>query len=111
MNENQMGVILEEVRDMFKTLAEGQRTIENRLGKVEEGQKALEEGQKALEGRQRALEGRQKTLENGQRALESDMKTVKEDLQIIKLFVMAADNSFNDYEVRIKALEKKTVNL
>ena len=33
MNENQVGVILEEVRDMFKTLAEGQRIIENRLGK------------------------------------------------------------------------------
>ena len=50
MNENQVGVILEEVRDMFKTLAEGQR---------------------------------------------------------IKSFVIAADNSFNNYESRIKALEKK----
>ncbi|MDR3542442.1 MAG: hypothetical protein P4L69_15995 [Desulfosporosinus sp.] len=83
MNENQVGVILEEVRDMFKTLAEGQRIIENRLGKVEEGQKLLE----------------------------SDMKKVKSDLQIIKSFVIAADNSFNDYESRIKALEKKTANL
>jgi len=83
MNENQVGVILEEVRDMFKTLAEGQRIIENRLGKVEEGQKSLE----------------------------SDMKKVKSDLQIIKSFVIAADNSFNDYESRIKALEKKTANL
>jgi len=83
MNENQVGVILEEVRDMFKTLAEGQRVIENRLGKVEEGQKLLE----------------------------SDMKKVKSDLQIIKSFVIAADNSFNDYESRIKALEKKTANL
>ena len=42
MDENQVGVILEEVRDMFKTLAEGQRIIEKRLGKVEEGQKVLE---------------------------------------------------------------------
>ena len=83
MDENQVGVILEEVRDMFKTLAEGQRVIENRLGKVEEGQKLLE----------------------------SDMKKVKSDLQIIKSFVIAADNSFNDYESRIKALEKKTANL
>ena len=83
MNENQVGVILEEVRDMFKTLAEGQRVIENRLGKVEEGQKLLE----------------------------SDMKKVKSDLQIIKSFVIAADNSFNYYESRIKALEKKTANL
>jgi phosphotransferase system IIA component len=90
MNENQVGVILEEVRDMFKILAEGQRIIENRLGKVEEGQKVLE---------------------NGQKLLESDMKKVKSDLQIIKSFVIAADNSFNDYESRIKALEKKTANL
>lgn len=97
MNENQVGVILEEVRDMFKTLAEGQRIIENRLGKVEEGQKVLEEGQKVLE--------------NGQKSLEFDMKKVKSDLQIIKSFVIAADNSFNDYESRIKALEKKTANL
>ncbi|SDH97069.1 hypothetical protein [Desulfosporosinus hippei] len=104
MNENQVGVILEEVRDMFKTLAEGQRIIENRLGKVEEGQKVLEEGQKVLENGQ-------KVLENGQKSLESDMKKVKSDLQIIKSFVIAADNSFNDYESRIKALEKKTANL
>ena len=97
MDENQVGVILEEVRDMFKTLAEGQRIIEKRLGKVEEGQKVLENGQKVLE--------------NGQKSLESDMKKVKSDLQIIKSFVIAADNSFNDYESRIKALEKKTANL
>jgi hypothetical protein len=59
------------------------------LGKVEEGQK---------------------TLENRQKLLESDMRKVKSDLQIIKSFAIAADNSFNDYESRIKALEKKTVN-
>ncbi|MHB8126756.1 MAG: hypothetical protein ACYDEJ_14180 [Desulfitobacteriaceae bacterium] len=104
MNENQVGVILEEVRDMFKTLAEGQQIIENRLGKVEEGQKALENGQKALENRQKALENRQILLE-------SDMRKVKSDLQIIKSFVIAADNSFNDYESRIKALERKTANI
>lgn len=97
MNENQVGVILEEVRDMFKTLAEGQQIIENRLGKVEEGQKALENGQKALE--------------NSQKLLEADMRKVKSDLQIIKSFVIAADNSFNDYESRIKVIEKKTANL
>ncbi|PKM86364.1 MAG: hypothetical protein CVU87_12295 [Firmicutes bacterium HGW-Firmicutes-12] len=28
MNENQFGVILEDIRDMFKTLAEGQKVIE-----------------------------------------------------------------------------------
>lgn len=36
MNENQAGVILEEVRDMFKTLAGGQKIIENRLDKMDE---------------------------------------------------------------------------
>lgn len=111
MNENQLGVILEEVRDMFKTLAEGQRIIENRLGKVEEGQKVLEEGQRVLENGQKVLENGQRVLENGQKSLESDMKKVKSDLQIIKAFVIAADNSFNDYENRIKALERKTANL
>lgn len=35
MNENQVGVILEEVRDMFKTLAEGQKVIENRMDRIE----------------------------------------------------------------------------
>ena len=35
MNENQVGVILEEVRDMFKTLAEGQTIIENRIDRLE----------------------------------------------------------------------------
>ena len=74
MNENQVGVILEEVRDMFKTLAEGQRVIENRLGKVEEGQKLLE----------------------------SDMKKVKSDLQIIKSFVIAADDSFNSMRAELR---------
>jgi len=39
------------------------------------------------------------------------MKKVKSDLQIIKSFFIAADNSFNDSESRIKALEKKTANL
>ena len=97
MNENQVGVILEEVRSMFKTLAEGQQIIENRLGKVEEGQKALENGQKLLE--------------SDMRKVKSDMRKVKSDLQIIKSFVIAADNSFNDYESRIKTLEKKTANL
>lgn len=29
------GVILEEVRDMFKTLAKGQKIVENRLDRVE----------------------------------------------------------------------------
>jgi len=33
------------------------------------------------------------------------------DLQIIKSFVIAADNSFNDFESRIRASEKKTANL
>ncbi len=40
-----------------------------------------------------------------------DMEKVKSDLQIVKSFVIAADNSFNDYESRIKNLEKKTANL
>lgn len=111
MNENQVGVILEEVRDMFRTLAEGQRIIENRLGKVEEGQKVLENGQKALENGQIALENRQKLLESDMKKVKSDMMKVKSDLQIIKSFVIAADNSFNDYEIKIKALEKKTANL
>ena len=74
MNENQVGVILEEVRDMFKTLAEGQRIIENRLGKVEEGQKSLE----------------------------SDMKKVKSYLQIIKSFVIAADNSLTTMRAELR---------
>lgn len=96
MNENQVGVILEEVRNMFKTLAEGQQIIENRLGKVEEGQKTLENGQKLLE--------------SDLRKVKSDLRKVKSDLQILKSFVIAVDNSFIDYESRIKALEKKTAN-
>lgn len=104
MNENQVGVILEEVRDMFKTLAEGQQIIENRLGKVEEGQKVLE-------NRQKLLESDMRLLESNMRLLDSNMRKVKSDLQIIKSFVIAADNSFNDYESRINALEKKTANL
>lgn len=104
MNENQVGVILEEVRDMFKTLAEGQQVIEERLCKVEEGQQILEKGQRDLELGQKALLSRQM-------ALEKDMKEVKSELKTIQLFVMSADETFNNYDDRIKVLEKKTAHL
>ena len=104
MNENQVGVILEEVRDMFKALAEGQNIIESKVNK-------LEEGQKRLEGRMDRLEFRMDGLENRMDKLECRMDRLEKDVKIIKSYVAAIDDEINDHERRITALEKKTASL
>lgn len=71
MNENQVGVILEEVPDMFKTLAEGQKVLE-------EGQKVLKEEVKEIK---------------------SEIKTIKQDIKVIKTFMGNIEDGINDHEL------------
>lgn len=104
MNENQVGVILEEVRDMFKALAEGQDIIENKINR-------LEEGQNRLEGRMDRLEGRVDILDGRMDRMEGRMDRMEKDVKIIKSYVAAIDDGINDHERRITAVEKKTASL
>jgi len=97
MDDNKVGVILEEVRDMFKTLGEGHKIMEGRLDRLEEGQKVIVNDVKDIKGRMDGLEGRMNRLEK--------------DVKIIKSFVIATDDGLNDHERRITALEKKTASL
>lgn len=48
MNENQVGVILEEVRDMFRTLAEGQGIIESDIKVLKEDVRVLKDDMKQV---------------------------------------------------------------
>lgn len=79
MNENQVGVVLEEVRDMFKTLGEGQKVLENKID----------------------------SLENRMDSMENRMDRIESDVSIIKSYVMKVDDTLNDHEKRITTLEKK----
>ncbi|KKM10868.1 hypothetical protein SY88_11240 [Clostridiales bacterium PH28_bin88] len=89
MDSNQFGVILEEIRDMFKTLAEGQTVLENRMDKLENDVDELKTGQAGLKSMMTVLNSRQTKLENELRTLSGYAKDI-----------------FLDHEERIKKLER-----
>ncbi|MBZ4654512.1 MAG: hypothetical protein JG781_1869 [Peptococcaceae bacterium] len=93
MNENQFGVLLENILDKVNAIAEGQKSMEERFEKRFEG-----------------IEKRLDNIESDVQELKSDMKKVKSDVKIIKSFVAALDEGINDHERRITALEKKIAN-
>lgn len=96
MKENQFGVILEEVRDMFKLLAEGQKTTDERLDRVEKELKQEINGLKKdvlrIEGRVAHLEGNMTRIEG---KLDAYMQHTANVTEIT-----------NDHEERITELEK-----
>lgn len=104
MNENQTGVILEEVRDMFKVLAEGQQIMQKDI-------QDLKVGQHRLETKVDKLEIKVDQLEVKVDKLEVKVDRLEKDVKIIKSFVVAIDDGMNDHERRITTLEKKTANL
>lgn len=63
MNENQVGVILEEVRDMFRTLAEGQRIMEGDIKVLKEDMKQVKVFMARMENGFNDHEHRIKSLE------------------------------------------------
>lgn len=75
MNENQLGVLLENILDKVNAIAEGQRVLEEKM-------------------------------EKGFHEVKTDIKKLKSDSQIIKSFVMAIEDGMNDYEKRIRKLER-----
>jgi len=94
MDDNKAGVILEEVRDMFKTLGEGQKVLEGQMEKME-----------------KETNCRFDRLENKVDKLEVKVDRLEKDVKIIKSFVIATDDGLNEHERRITTLEKKTASL
>lgn len=97
MNENQVGVILEEVRDMFKTLAEGQKVMEKDIADLKQGQQVMQND---------IVE-----LKLGQQILQNRLDSVENDVKFIKTYVMKVDDELNDHERRISSLEMKAVEI
>ena len=71
MNENQLGVLLENILDKVGVIAEGQRILEKKFETLAQSQQVLEkkfdtlaEGQKTLENKIESLTKSQKLLEN-----------------------------------------------
>jgi septal ring factor EnvC (AmiA/AmiB activator) len=90
MNENQLGVLLENILDRVNVIAEGQKNMEARF-----------------ETRFTTIEKQLATLNTEVKDLKDDMKKVKSDVKIIKSFVVAIDEGINDHERRISFLEKQ----
>ncbi|MEW6622190.1 MAG: hypothetical protein AB1420_03515 [Bacillota bacterium] len=79
MNENQFGVLLEDILDRVKAIAEGQRVMESKLH----------------------------NMENKLHNIESDVKQVKSDVKVIKSYLGAVEDGLNDHERRLLILEKR----
>ncbi|NMA14840.1 MAG: hypothetical protein GX930_06345 [Clostridia bacterium] len=124
MNENQLGVLLENILDKVGVIAEGQRILEKKFETLAQSQQVLEkkfdtlaEGQKTLENKIESLTKSQKLLENKmdirfnaveQRlySVESDIKGLKKDSIIIKNYLMTIEDDLNDHERRIQVSEE-----
>lgn len=103
MNENQFGVLLENILDKVNVIAEGQIHMGTRLDRIETRLDNVEIKLDNIDMRLDVVETRLDNVETRLGNLESDMK-------VVKTFVMAADVTFNDHENRIKTLEKKAAN-
>lgn len=84
MNENQFGVLLENILDKVGGIAEGQRSLENKFDN---------------------LENKVNKIAADQEIMKQDIKKLKSDTRIIKSYMVAIDDGLNDHERRITKLE------
>lgn len=99
MNENQYGVLLENLIDKVNAIAEGQRIMEDKFEKRFDG----------MESRFDRVETRLDRVKTRLERVEKDIKIVKQDTEIIKSHLAAIEDSLNDHERRITRLEIKAV--
>jgi len=92
MNENQVGVILEEVRDMFKVLAEGQKVIEQDVAELKYKVTNLEQNMERIE---------QKVTR-----LEQNVERIEVKLDAVVQCTAQTAEKVTDHEVRITVLEE-----
>ena len=77
MMREEIGTALQPVNDRLERLEAGQKSLEAGQKSLEAGQKRLEAGQKSLEARQESLEAGQKSLEAGQKSLEARQESLE----------------------------------
>lgn len=96
MDSNQFGVILEEIRDMFKTLAEGQKVLEKRMDELANDVDELKTDVDELKTGQAGLKSMMTVMNSRQTKLENELRTLSG----------YAKDIFLDHEERIKKLER-----
>lgn len=77
MMREEIGTALQPVNDRLERLEAGQKSLEAGQKSLEAGQKRLEAGQKSLEARQESLEAGQKSLEARQESLEARQESLE----------------------------------
>lgn len=113
MNENQLGVILENILDKVDIIAEGQRNLEDKfthldkkVDKLADGQEKIKDRLTSVEFRLDRVESRLDGVESRLDGVESRLYRVEKENKEIKSFVMAIENGINNHEVRITKLEE-----
>ncbi len=106
MNENQLGVILENILDKVDTIAEGQRNLEDKFTHLDKKVDKLADGQKKIEDRLTGVEFRLDRVESRLDGVESRLYRVEKENKEIKSFVMAIEDGINNHEIRITKLEE-----
>lgn len=96
MNENQFSVLLESILEKVGVIAEGQRVLEEKMGK------RFNEVDRRFD----AMDRRLGSLEKRTSGIEADIKELKNDNKIFKNYLMVIEDGFNDHENRIQGLEK-----
>ncbi|MDX9872134.1 MAG: hypothetical protein RBT41_06920 [Clostridia bacterium] len=86
MNENQFGVLLEDVRDMVKGLAEGQKVMEERMDNMQKDISDIQQDVKHLD----------------QKMLRFERK-----LDSVVTYTAQVAEKVTDHEIRITVLERR----
>jgi septal ring factor EnvC (AmiA/AmiB activator) len=87
MNENQFGVLLENILDKVNAIAEGQSLMEERF------EKRFEE------------------VEGSIMSLQKQVNRLETDIKVVKNFVLSTDEKLNKYERRIRGIKQKVAHL
>ncbi len=95
MNENQVGVILEEVRDMFKALAEGQKILSENVAGLKQDMAVLKQDVAVLK--------------QDVAVLKQDVARIDRKLDMVIRHTAGLTETVHDHEVRLTALEQKSV--
>lgn len=103
MNENQFGVMLENILDKVNAIAEGQRNIERDLKSFRD-----ETGQRfdKVDGRLGKVENRLDKVENRLEKVENRLDSMEKEIKAVKTYVIGIDDAINQHEKRIQAVEK-----
>ncbi len=93
---NGFGVILEEFREIFKGLGDGQKILFEQMGRVE--------------GRMDNMENRMSGMENRMSGMENDIRDMKDSLKTIMEYLSRIDDEIRDIKVELsKKADKREI--